>query len=115
MSFTKGKEFTRQIEFIRDRVLSAIRQHLHIFERKDMTGALDNPVPFVTTGKIDIDLKAFQIQDGLVVVGREYDEDGFFKVHGKYRPEDCETIFLIKLLSEIESTQWKVIKKELAE
>lgn len=44
MSFNKNKEFQRQLDFQKERILEAITQHINIFERHELHGELDTPI-----------------------------------------------------------------------
>ena len=114
MSFTQGKEFQRQLDFQKDRIIDVLKQKPYFFEHRNLAGELDNPV---------------ELPDGCCYDDTEVESiecvtpDGKFETYYQGNPVRTLTLedlkknynneFLVKLLVEIESTQNKIFQEEL--
>jgi hypothetical protein len=108
MSFTKHKEFQRQLDFQKDRLIDALKQHLNIFKSRELYGDLDTPVVYFENPSTQMDDETIE---AFTEAGLEVYLDGNH-IH-TLKLEELDNPMLIKVLKEVETTQWNVIKEEL--
>lgn len=110
MSFTKHKEFQRQMDFMKNSLIAALKQHINIFKSRELHGDLDTPVAWVVGTDIHFQ---DEVIEAITAEGLEVWQDGNH-IH-TLKLEELDNQMLIKVLKEVETTQWNITKEELAD
>ena len=113
MAFKKAKEFKRQLDFQKDRIIDALKQSTGFFERRDMVWTeIDEPVEIPDTGYDDTE--SYEIhaitRKGVEVYyqGTLIEEITFKELKEKYNNE-----LLTELLDSVEKTMSRMVQQNL--